>query len=49
MDLLTVKRTAELLLRLSGQKPEVAVLPMHVQKAPFSSQPESVVAMEFQN
>lgn len=42
MDLLTVKRTAELLLRLSEQKPEVAVLPMRVQKAPFSSQPESV-------
>lgn len=42
MDLLTVKHTAELLLRLSGQKPEVAVLPMRVQKAPFSAAPESV-------
>lgn len=42
MDLLTVKRTAELLLRLSGEKEMVAVLPMRVQKVPFSSLPESV-------
>ncbi|MGN0477979.1 MAG: serine hydrolase domain-containing protein [Hominenteromicrobium sp.] len=41
MDLLTAKRTAELLLRLSGQKEEVAVLPMRVQKVPFASVPAS--------
>lgn len=35
MDILTVKHVAELLSRLAGQKQEVAVLPMRVQKVPF--------------